>query len=177
MEPLNDSADKPGRSIWAACRLHPYIGHRSLRSSLRLLHVRGCSIRTPFPAVDPEEIVRIGAAFVALGVRKIRITGGEPLTRKKCHSGIRTAGRIDQLRSDPHHQRHPAAPLRRCTAQRRCEADQHQHRLTATHTFSSHYPQWDITKTLAGIDAAIAAGFEPIKLNAVILKTATTTRC
>ena len=29
-----------------------------------------------------EEIVQIGSAFGSLGVNKIRITGGEPLTRK-----------------------------------------------------------------------------------------------
>src|SRR5215467_11221540 len=32
--------------------------------------------------LDYEEILRLGRAFVANGVRKIRITGGEPLVRR-----------------------------------------------------------------------------------------------
>ncbi len=31
-----------------------------------------------------DEIDRIASAFVALGVRKLRLTGGEPLVRKAC---------------------------------------------------------------------------------------------
>ena len=44
-----------------------------------------------------EEIVRIGKAFVDLGVRKIRITGGEPLTRKNVLTVFRQLGHLDGL--------------------------------------------------------------------------------
>lgn len=118
-----------------------------------------------------EEIVRIGAAFVALGVRKIRITGGEPLTRKNVIQVFEQLGRIDQLReltltTNGTQLPHYAGALRSAGVKRiNISIDS----LQPTR-FRAITRNGDITKTLAGIDAAIAAGFEHIKLNAVILK-------
>ena len=41
-----------------------------------------------------EEICRIGRAFVSLGVTKIRISGGEPLTRKNIISVFENLGPV-----------------------------------------------------------------------------------
>ena len=63
-----------------------------------------------------EELDRLCSAFVAKGVRKLRITGGEPLVRKNIlwlfralsrHLRQRRAGR-----ADADHQRQPAAQVR-----------------------------------------------------------------
>ena len=40
-----------------------------------------------------EELDRICSAFVRLGVRKLRLTGGEPLVRKNIMSLIRSLSR------------------------------------------------------------------------------------
>ena len=46
-----------------------------------------------------EEIERIARLFVAEGVNKIRLTGGEPLVRKDVDDLIRRIGRIDGLKT------------------------------------------------------------------------------
>ena len=45
-----------------------------------------------------EEITRIGKTFVNLGVNKIRITGGEPLTRRNILSVFESLGQLDGLK-------------------------------------------------------------------------------
>ena len=63
-----------------------------------------------------EECGEIARAAVKLGVRKIRITGGEPLVRRGILDICRTLRAIPELKELPHHQRQPAArqqkPLR-----------------------------------------------------------------
>ena len=59
-----------------------------------------------------EELDRLCSAFVAKGVRKLRITGGEPLVRKNIMWLFRALGRhLDSggaRRADADHQRQPA---------------------------------------------------------------------
>ena len=44
-----------------------------------------------------EELSEVGAAFVELGVKKIRLTGGEPLVRKGVDSLLTNLGELDAL--------------------------------------------------------------------------------
>ena len=44
-----------------------------------------------------EEIIRVGKSFVDLGVNKIRITGGEPLTRRNIMKVFEELGQLDGL--------------------------------------------------------------------------------
>ena len=118
-----------------------------------------------------EEIVRIGAAFVALGVRKIRITGGEPLTRNNILQVFHQLGRLDGLQeltltSNGTQLPRYAHALRRAGV-KRINISIDSLRPDRFHAITRN---GEIEKTLAGIDAAIAAGFERIKLNAVVLK-------
>ena len=46
-----------------------------------------------------EEIVRLAHLFVALGVDKIRLTGGEPLVRKDVENLVASLGRIEGLKT------------------------------------------------------------------------------
>ncbi len=59
------------------------LGDRPVRPALRLLHVRGHGV---LPKRDlltlVEELDRVCSVFVERGVRKLRITGGEPLVRR-----------------------------------------------------------------------------------------------
>ena len=68
-----------------------HLRHRPLQLPLQLLHAQG-SLRQglPFPAACSAAQLRgdhaPGAQFVAHGVRKLRLTGGEPLLRKNLES-------------------------------------------------------------------------------------------
>lgn len=118
-----------------------------------------------------EEIVQLGRAFTELGVDKIRITGGEPLVRRNilwllqqlsCLPGLREL----VLTTNGSQLARQAAALREAGVRRlNISLDSLQaqrfHQLTRV---------GDLEQVLKGIDAALAAGFERVKLNCVILR-------
>ena len=71
-----------------------------------------------------EELDRLCSAFVARGVRKLRITGGEPLVRKNILWLFRAlsppSGQRRSRRADADHQRQPAPAV--CPGARRTAA-------------------------------------------------------
>jgi cyclic pyranopterin phosphate synthase len=92
--------------------MHDLLG-RQLRD-LRISVTDRCNLRCPycmprehfgpgFAFLPPaelltfEEIVRLARAFCALGVRKIRITGGEPLLRARLEQLVRMLREISQV--------------------------------------------------------------------------------
>jgi len=118
-----------------------------------------------------EELERVGRAFVSLGVTRIRITGGEPLTRRNilnlfqalgAEPGLReltlttNATLLPRFAADLKH-----AGVRRVNISLDTLNRNRFHRITRV---------GDLNRTLAGIDAALAAGFEKIKINVVVLK-------
>jgi GTP 3',8-cyclase len=62
-----------------------------------------------------EELDRLCSVFVRRGVRKLRLTGGEPLVRRNVMTLVRGLGRRLQSarRADADDERQPARPLRR----------------------------------------------------------------
>ena len=118
-----------------------------------------------------EEIELICRAFVGLGVEKIRITGGEPLVRNGALGLLENLGRIEGLQelvmtTNGSQLASSAKQIRAAGVKRlnisldTLDADKFRE-LTRT---------GDLQRVLDGIDAAKAAGFKRIKLNAVILK-------
>ncbi|MEP5764096.1 MAG: GTP 3',8-cyclase MoaA [Halieaceae bacterium] len=118
-----------------------------------------------------EEIFRVGQAFTQLGVKKLRLTGGEPLVRHNIMHLVTQLGQLpglDELVMTTNGSQLDkfAEPLRAAGMSRinisldSLDADKFK-RITRT---------GDLGQVLRGIDAATAAGFERIKLNAVILK-------
>ena len=120
-----------------------------------------------------EEIARLARVFVALGTRKLRITGGEPLVRKNILSlfeGLSRhlkSGALDELTLTTNGSQLPkyAKPL----------ADLGVRRINISldtlnpDRFKAITRWGDFAQVMAGIDAADAAGLE-VKLNAVALK-------
>ena len=118
-----------------------------------------------------EELYRVGQAFVELGVTKIRLTGGEPLIRNNILSLVERLGQLrelDQLvlTTNGSQLQRLAGDLRRCGVKRiNVSLDSLNSRK-----FRHLTRHGNLDQVIAGIDTAIAAGFDNIKINAVILK-------
>jgi len=118
-----------------------------------------------------EELLRTAKLFTELGVKKIRITGGEPLIRRGVDALFQGIGQLPGLETlalttNASHLTESAPRLRQAGVN------------SINISLDSLRPERfrDITRigkletVLRGIDAAVQAGFEKIRLNAVILE-------
>jgi len=120
-----------------------------------------------------EELDRLCSAFIAKGVRKLRLTGGEPLVRRNVMSLVRSLSRhlstgdLDELTLTTNGSQLArfADELAGCGVRRiNVSLD------TLDPAKFRAITRWgDLDKVLAGIEAARAAGLK-IKINAVALK-------
>jgi GTP 3',8-cyclase len=120
-----------------------------------------------------EELDRLCSAFIAKGVRKLRLTGGEPLVRRNVMSLVRSLSRhLDSgalkeltLTTNGSQLARFAAELRDCGVRRvNVSLD------TLDPAKFRAITRWgDLEKVLAGIEAARSAGLA-VKINAVALK-------
>ncbi|MBV8071024.1 MAG: GTP 3',8-cyclase MoaA [Acidobacteriaceae bacterium] len=117
------------------------------------------------------EILRFTKTALALGVDKIRITGGEPLLRPKLVDLIASLSRLTGVRdlaltTNAVLLAHAARPLYDAGLRRLNihldTLDRERFRLITRRD--------DLNRVLAAIDAAIRTGFDVIKLNAVAIK-------
>ena len=120
-----------------------------------------------------EELDRIASAFVGLGVRKLRITGGEPLVRKgmmglmEALSRHLKSGALDELTLTTNGTRLAEfAPDLARFGVRRVNVSMD---TLKPDLFKALTRGGDVTKVIGGIDAAKAAGIA-VKINAVALK-------
>ncbi|MSR15075.1 MAG: GTP 3',8-cyclase MoaA [Gammaproteobacteria bacterium] len=118
-----------------------------------------------------EELETVARAFVELGVHKVRITGGEPLVRRNVVGLLAKIAPLPGLRelvitTNGSQLTKLAVPLK--------EAGVKRINISLDSLDPARFAR--ITRTgelhlvLAGIDAALAAGFQSLKINAVILK-------
>lgn len=117
-----------------------------------------------------EEIIRVARAAVELGFRKFRLTGGEPLVRPDVAEIIRTMVRIpgvENVNLSTNGMKLAAlaqslrdAGLRSVNVSLDALDPATYHRITGG----------NVEKVLAGIRAAVAAGFERVKLNCVLMR-------
>lgn len=158
---------------------------RPLRD-LRLSVIEACNFRCPYcmPAdqvaddygfdaaqrLSFDEIETLVRGFVHAGVSKLRLTGGEPLLRKRLADLIARLSRIDGL-TDIALTTNGSLLAAQAAALRQAGL----HRLTVSmdaldpalfRTLSGG--RGEVSHVLAGIEAATAAGFAPIKLNCVV---------
>lgn len=118
-----------------------------------------------------EELLLVAQALVATGIRKIRLTGGEPLIRKNMLWLVEQLNRIEQL---------DEITLTTNGSQLEKLADQLSYhgvrRINISldslnaEKFTRITRTGQLSQVLQGIRAAKRAGFESIKLNSVILK-------
>lgn len=118
-----------------------------------------------------EEIYRSAQLFVANGVRKIRLTGGEPLVRKgivELCAQISTLPGLDELVMTTNGSQ--------LTRHARGLAEAGVRRLNISldtldaERFRAMTRVGDLQQVLAGIDAAQQAGFASVKINSVIIR-------
>jgi cyclic pyranopterin phosphate synthase len=117
-----------------------------------------------------EEIGRLVGIFTRLGVEKVRLTGGEPLVRRELPSLVASLAAIPGVRDltlttngvllAEHASELKAAGLHRVTISLDADDDPTFMRMN-----DAGVP---VSRVLAGIEAAEAAGLGPIKLNMVV---------
>jgi GTP 3',8-cyclase len=117
-----------------------------------------------------EEITRIASVFVGLGVHKIRLTGGEPLLRRRIE---RLVGMLAALPGGPDLTLTTNGAL--LAKKARALADAGLERVTVSldslddATFRAmNDVDFPVAQVLEGIEAAAAAGLAPIKINMVV---------
>jgi cyclic pyranopterin phosphate synthase len=116
-----------------------------------------------------EEIERLTQLFAALGVEKIRITGGEPLVRRDVETLVAMLARIPSV--DLTLTTNGALLAQKAQALKDAGLD----RITVSldslddATFRAmNDVDFPVARVLAGIDAARAAGLDPVKVNVVV---------
>lgn len=123
--------------------------------------------------LSTDELVGVATAFVARGVRRIRLTGGEPLTRRdiltvaeRLGALLGTANGLDELTLTTNATRlAPLAPALAAAGIRRINISLD---TLDSQTFAQITRGGDISAVIEGIDAADAAGLA-IRLNMVAM--------
>lgn len=117
-----------------------------------------------------EEITRLAQIFIRLGTRKIRLTGGEPLLRRELPELVSQLAHLPgltdlALTTNGSALVSLARPLREAGL----------HRLTVSLDAlddgifrAMNDVGFPVERVLAGLDAAVKAGFAPIKVNMVV---------
>ncbi len=190
--PLNDIRADPNTEFVRAAALAPAVDgpvvdlRRRSMHDLRISVTDRCNFRCvycmpkdvfgrdyPFlPHADLltfEEITRVARIFAGLGVRKIRLTGGEPLLRRNLER------LVAQLRTIPDVEltltTNGALLARKAAELRAAGLDRVTVSLDALDdaTFRAmNDVDFPVAKVLEGIDAAAAAGLAPVKINMVV---------
>lgn len=118
-----------------------------------------------------EEIATLSQAFVELGVEKIRLTGGEPLVRQGVLTLVQKLAELEGLR-ELAMTTNGSGLVKHADALRQGGLDRLNISLDSLkpERFKALTRTGDLNQVIAGIRAARRAGFQSIKLNAVLLK-------
>src|SRR4051812_39572824 len=146
-----------------------------LMTYLRLSLTDRCNFRCTYcsPAswggkkdlLTPEEFERIVSVFAHMGIRRGRLTGGEPLIRPDIVEVARRIAAVPgvervAITTNASHLERLAVPLSKAgVTQLNISLD-----TLSEATFRSISKQGDFGSILRGIDAAVAAGYDSLKL-------------
>ena len=143
------------------------------RCNLRCLYCNPRLSQKKLPHKDVlryEEILRIARIGASLGINKIRITGGEPLVRKGCCEFLENLAGIDGLKDislttngillKQNIDKIASAGIKRLNISLDTLNPEKYQQITGYDGFN---PVWE------GIQLALEKGFDPIKLNVVVI--------
>jgi cyclic pyranopterin phosphate synthase len=146
------------------------------RCNYKCVYCRSGTDGPQFPEMPIRDYLRIARLFVALGVTKVRLTGGEPLLRKGILDMVRELGQMNTFDGQPldiaittngHLLAELAQPL----------SDAGLSRVTVSMDAVDRDEFARITRVpkgyervLAGIRASQRAGLNPVKVNCVLLR-------
>jgi len=118
-----------------------------------------------------EELTRLSRTFVDLGVKKIRVTGGEPMVRKDALHLLQNLGAFEEL--DELCLTTNGAQLSK-TAHHISEAGVDRINISLDTLDPKRFKELtrhgDLKQVLGGIDRALDVGFKKIKINAVVMR-------
>ncbi len=121
--------------------------------------------------LDYEEMHRLVRVMAAHGVRKVRVTGGEPLVRKDLTRFIRLLADIpgiDDISLTTN------GVLLEAMAKPLTDAGLHRVNVSLDSLDRERFRQLtrrdDLDQVLAGLEAAVSAGLSPVKINTVLLR-------
>ena len=134
---------------------------------------KGYSFLKSSTLLSYEEIERLVRVFASLGVEKIRLTGGEPLLRKDLEALVEKIHRVDGIKdiaittnasllSGPRAQSLRKAGVKRINISLDALTPEIYQRINQI-----PFPMEDV---LQGVDNAINAGFDTVKVNMVVQK-------
>jgi len=116
-----------------------------------------------------EQIVAIVQTAVSLGITKVRLTGGEPLVRRGIVDLVRRIGEVDGIEKLAMTTNGILLPR---YAQELKDAGLSSVNISLDTLDTERYKTLtrggDVARAIAGVDAAVAAGYAPIKVNTVV---------
>jgi len=118
-----------------------------------------------------EEIARLGRIFVDHGVRKFRLTGGEPLVRRNLEELVRLLSEIDGLEDIALTTNGSLLSLKKAQALKRAGLQRISISLDSldnTVFTSMNDVGFPVEKVLQAVDNAVTAGLEPVKIDMVV---------
>jgi cyclic pyranopterin phosphate synthase len=118
-----------------------------------------------------DEIERVVRAFTELGVRRVRVTGGEPLSRGRINELIGRLGRLPRL-DDLSLSTNATRLAKHATALKHAGVSRINVSLDSLDParFAEITGGGRLDSVIDGLMAAKAAGFAPIKINMVVMK-------
>ena len=165
MAPLTDNCGRPllnlRISITQRCNLKCTYCHREGEVARANVSAEKMSV---------EEIVRIARVAISLGITRIKLTGGEPLMRQDATEVVKGIADIPGLRDLS---MTTNGLLLDRLANPLCTAGLKRVNISLPSLNPETYQKLTggkLENALAGVKAAIEAGFSPVKLNMVILK-------
>src|SRR3954470_22344740 len=121
--------------------------------------------------LSPREIETVVGALVRLGIRRVRLTGGEPLVRKDVLEIVRRVKALPGLEnlalSTNGTELARLAPALKAAGVDRVNVSVES---LDPQRFREIPRRGDLEEVWRGVEAALAAGLEPVKLNAVLLQ-------
>jgi cyclic pyranopterin phosphate synthase len=115
-----------------------------------------------------EEIARLARIFTGLGVKKVRLTGGEPLVRKQLHRLVAMLAALDveiTLTTNGSLLARQARELKKAGLDRVTVSLDSLDEATFQAMNDADFP---VAKVIEGIETAAAEGLAPVKINMVV---------